>query len=55
MSAPKGNRYAAKEGEKATTFLHCRCKPSNKDKWKKSAEASGMTLCQWITTKLNEA
>ena len=49
MPAPKGNQYAAKEGETATSHLHCRIKPSEKAFFVKAAQASDMKLCEFIT------
>ncbi len=54
--APKGARNRAlKEGEEgATSFLHLRCKPSDKAMWVKAAAGQG-GLSEWVTTMLNQA
>jgi len=50
----KGNKHAAKPDEdRATSFLHIRCKRSDKSKWVKQAHPG--KLSQWVINKLNEA
>ena len=38
--------------ETATSFLHIRCKRSDKGKWKRKAYPG--KLSQWVVNKLNE-
>lgn len=53
--APKGSRNRAlKDGEEgATSFLHIRCKPSDKARWVKAATGRG-GLSEWVTKILNQ-
>lgn len=52
----KGNANSAlKPGEEgATSFLHLRCKPSEKAAWVKAAESKG-GLSAWAIKVLNKA
>lgn len=54
--APKGSKNRAlKEGEEgATSFLHLRCKPSDKSRWVKAAQGNG-GLSEWVIKWLNSA
>lgn len=54
--APKGSKNnTLKPGEEgATSFLHLRCKPSEKAAWLKAAEAHG-GLSAWAIEMLNQA
>jgi hypothetical protein len=50
----KGNQHARKPMEdKATSFLHVRCSPSDKAGWVRAAK--GGKLAQWVVKSLNEA
>ena len=53
--APQGsaNRALKKGEEGATSFIHLRCKPSEKSAWVKAAEAEG-GLSKWAIEALNE-
>lgn len=54
--APKGARNRAlKDGEEgATSFLHLRCKPSDKARWVRTSSGQG-GLSEWAIKVLNEA
>ena len=54
--APQGSaNRAIKEGEEGeTSFIHLRCKPSEKAAWVKAAEAQG-GLSKWVKKILNES
>lgn len=53
LKGKAGNRTLP-EDQKASTWLQARCKPSDKAKWVKAAQANRMKLAQWVTEKLNE-
>lgn len=51
-----GKKNAAKpEDDRASSFIHARCKTSDKAAWVKTAQLSGMKLTDWIVTTLNTA
>jgi len=41
--------------QKAESFIHARCKTSEKSAWVKAAQAKGMKLTDWIISSLNDA
>ena len=41
--------------QKAESFIHARCKRSDKAAWVKAAQAKGMNLTDWIISVLNDA
>ena len=47
-----GKRNAVKE-DGATSFIHARCKPSDKAVWVRAAQAEGLKLTEWIVQRLN--
>lgn len=49
-----GNKNAAKD-DGATSFIHARCKPSDKAKWVKASQSEGLKLTEWIVKSLNSA
>lgn len=52
----QGNQNAAKPDEaKAVSFIHARCKTSDKAAWVKAAGAQGLKLTEWIVNTLNKA
>ena len=51
-----GNKNAAKpDKDKAESFIHARCKGSDKAAWVKAASAKNMKLTEWITETLNKS
>lgn len=51
-----GNKNATKdEVNKATSFIHARCKQGDKAAWVKAAEAQKMKLTEWIVKALNNS
>ena len=51
-----GKQNAAKPSEdKAESFIHARCKSSDKAVWVKAAQAQNMKLTEWIVQILNNA
>ncbi len=51
-----GNKNAVKPDEdKAESFIHARCKGSDKAAWVKAANAKNMKLTEWITETLNNS
>jgi len=51
-----GKRNAAKpDNDRASSYIHARCKPSDKAAWVKAAKSRGMKLTDWIVTTLNAA
>ncbi len=48
----KGNKNAIKD-DSATSYIHARCKPSDKAMWVKCAQAEGLRLTEWIVKTLN--
>ncbi|MGZ8220055.1 MAG: hypothetical protein ACXWT0_00255 [Methylobacter sp.] len=54
MRNPNGNQNAVKrDDEKATDFLHGRCKPTDRLKWLEAAKKKGMKLMPWVVATLN--
>ena len=50
-----GKQNALKPDElKAESFIHARCKRSDKAKWVIAARHEGMKLTEWIIRNLNE-
>lgn len=50
-----GNKNAAKPpDQKAESFIHARCKTSEKSAWVKAAQAKKMKLTEWIVSVLNK-
>lgn len=39
--------------EKAESFIHARCKQSDKAAWVKESRDKGMKLTEWVIDKLN--
>ena len=54
MPAPIGNKNAVKKGEKATTTMFCKIKPSDKEKFKAKANEEGLSFCAWVMRMLNK-
>lgn len=52
MPAPKGNDYAQKGDDPATSFLHVRCTPRQKSGWVKAAQRAGLKLTEWVIARL---
>lgn len=51
-----GNKNASKdEADKASSFIHARCLPSDKARWVKAAQSKNKKLTEWITETLNQA
>ena len=49
-----GNKYAVKDdSDKATSFIHARCKQSDKANWVRTAQVEGLKLTEWIVKTLN--
>jgi hypothetical protein len=54
--AKPGNQNALKsDDDKATSYIHARCLPSDKARWVKQAQAEKMKLTEWIVKRLNDA
>jgi len=49
-----GKSIAFSAGKGATSFLHLRCKPSEKAAWVKAAQGKG-GLSKWVLDTLNRA
>lgn len=49
-----GNKNAIKD-DSATSYIHARCKPSDKSQWVKQAQNEGLKLTEWIVKTLNNA
>jgi predicted HicB family RNase H-like nuclease len=50
-----GNKNAEKPpDDRADSFIHARCKRSDKARWVKAAQKKGMKLTQWIVQILND-
>ena len=51
-----GNQNTSKpEVDKATSFIHARCKSSDKGAWVHAAQDEGLKLTEWIVKTLNNA
>ena len=49
-----GNRNAAKDdADKALSYIHARCRPEDKVRWVKAAQAKKLKLTEWIVLQLN--
>lgn len=48
---PSNNTKAA--GDKAESFIHARCKTSDKAAWVHEARSKGMKLTEWLIDTLN--
>ena len=54
MSAPQNNSNAVKEdADRASSFLHIRCRPDEKAAWVRAASAHDKKLARWVTDVLN--
>lgn len=51
-----GKKNAEKpEDDRASSFIHARCRPADKAAWIKCAQSNGMKLTDWIVKNLNSA
>ena len=51
-----GNRSAAKQDDtSASSFIHARCRTSDKARWVIAAQRRNMKLTEWIVDALNSA
>lgn len=41
--------------DKAVSFIHARCKTSDKAEWVRESRAKGMKLTEWLVETLNAA
>ena len=55
MGAKTNNSNAKKGNDTATSFIHARCTPADKNEWTKAAQADGLKLTEWIIKNLNSA
>lgn len=51
----KRSNAAKPDDERASSYIHARCKSSDKSMWVKTAQSRGMKLTDWIVTTLNAA
>ena len=50
----KGKQHALKPAhDRSESFIHARCKSSDKIRWKLAAEKEGLKLTEWIVKNLN--
>ena len=54
MPFEKGNNHARKAGEKATSTMQCRIKPSELVKFHDKAKSEGLSFCAWVMRMLNK-
>jgi hypothetical protein len=51
--APKQNKNAQRGTEAATSHIHFRVMPFQKQEWQRKAESEGMRLTEWIISRLS--
>lgn len=51
----KRSNAAKPDDERASSYIHARCKTSDKSTWVKTAQSEGIKLTDWIITTLNAA
>jgi len=51
---PKGSQNRIKvAGKPASSFLHMRCRPDQKESWTEAAKAEGKSLSDWVQDTLD--
>jgi predicted HicB family RNase H-like nuclease len=53
IGKPSNNTKAPED--KAESFIHARCKTSDKAAWVKAAQAKKLKLAEWVNAVLNDA